>query len=444
MMRLNLHEVAGFCQGQTEHGAIEICGMSHDTRLIEPGNLFVALPGERVDGHTFLDAAARAGAAAALVARPVNHELPQVRVDDVLKAMGRIGAGWRDRQDLTVIGVTGSNGKTTVKEMITTILSAQAPTLASEGNYNNEIGLPLTLARLSPDHRYAVLEMGASHPGDIRYLAELARPDIGLVTNAAPAHLEGFGSLEGVARTKGEMFQALPDNGMAVINADDRFFSLWQKLAGHCRQLSFGLGHSADVRGCMVNGSAEVHTSAGTLQLSLGLPGRHNLMNALAALAVASHAGLDLQAATAALSSMRSLPGRLNLHRDAAGWCLIDDTYNANPASLYAGLQVLAELQGEAWLVLGDMAELGPDSDKLHAEMGQAASDLGVRRLFAVGTASRASTTAFGPGGKHFDSHQALSEALSGALGPGVNCLVKGSRSMAMEQIVQALIGEKS
>jgi UDP-N-acetylmuramoyl-tripeptide--D-alanyl-D-alanine ligase len=444
MMRFNLSEVATLSGGLLSGANIEIHGMSHDTRALEPGNLFVALHGENVDGHDFLQGAADAGAAGALVSRPVDHPLPQVQVADTLIAMGRVAAGWRKRLDVSVIGITGSNGKTTVKEMITAILSARAPTLSTQGNYNNEIGLPLTLSRLNTSHRYAVLEMGASRSGDIRYLADLARPRIGVVTNAAPAHLEGFGSLEGVATTKGELFAALPTDGMAVINADDRFCELWQKLAAHCTALSFGLGESADVRGQPDNGLVRLETPAGSANLNLKLPGRHNLLNALAATAVGCHLGVPVKDIAAALSSMQSLPGRFQTHRHASGWRLIDDTYNANPASLYAGLQVASDMPGECWLVMGDMAELGPDSEKLHAEMGQSARDLGVKRLFAIGPASRASVAAFGSGADHFESHEELLHDLAQALHPDVNCLVKGSRSMRMERIVLALIGEKN
>jgi UDP-N-acetylmuramoyl-tripeptide--D-alanyl-D-alanine ligase len=442
MMRFRLSEIAALSGGRLVGDDVEICGMIHDSRQVQTNNLFVALPGERSNGHRFIQAARSAGATAALVSESVATDLPRVRVDDVLKAMGRIAAAWRARLDVTVVGVTGSNGKTTVKEMLAAIFSGQAPTLATGGNYNNEIGLPLTMSRLNAEHRFAVLEMGASRPGDIRYLAEMARPDAGVVTNAAPAHLEGFGSLEGVARTKGELFQALPENGVAAINADDRFAPLWRDLAAHCRSLGFGLGRDADVRAGLVNGSAHLRTPWGDATLSLKLPGRHNLLNALAALAISGQLGISLKDGIAALAGLESLPGRLQIHQPAGGWRLIDDTYNANPGSLKAGLEVLAGLEGEAWLVLGDMAELGPDSEKLHAEMGRSAAELGIERLLTVGEISRASASAFGPGADHFESHQALQDALEKGLHPGVNCLIKGSRSMGMERIVQALIGE--
>ncbi|MEE4331636.1 MAG: UDP-N-acetylmuramoyl-tripeptide--D-alanyl-D-alanine ligase [Wenzhouxiangella sp.] len=441
-MRLQLSEIARVVDGQRQQEDVVVEGMTHDSRRIEPGMLFVALAGERVDGHDYLEAAAARGAAAALVSRPGNPDLPQVVVADTRLAMGRAAAAWRDRIDPTVVGVTGSNGKTTVKEMVRSILATRGPTLATQGNYNNEIGLPLTMSRLAAGDRFAVLEMGCGQPGDIRYLAGLARPEVGVITNAGPAHLERLGSIEGVARTKGELFEALPDHGCAVINADDRFADFWRERAGATPQLSFGLERPADISATARDGAVEISTPAGCFVATLRLPGRHNLMNALAATAVGVALEIELDAIAEGLGALRALPGRLEPHRHPDGWTLIDDTYNANPASLYAGLQVLTAMDGEPWLVLGDMAELGADSEKLHAEMGQSAGDLGIRRLFSIGRASRASSLAFGKHGRHFESHQALIEALAQALHPGVNCLVKGSRSMTMERVVQSLLGE--
>ncbi len=442
MLRMPLKRLAGMIGGEATRNGVEVVGMTHDSRRIDPGNLFCALPGERVDGHDFVDRAAEAGASAALVSRVVNVDLPQLVVDDVLAAMGRIASAWREQMPATVIAITGSNGKTTVKEMLAAMLARMGPTLATQGNYNNEIGVPLTLSRLSAEYRFAVVEMGASRSGDIAYLCEIARPDIGILTNAAAAHLEGFGSLDGVAQTKGELFRALAPSGLAVINADDIYSGLWQEMAGHCRSITFGTSDQALVRGSLVAGRVQVRTPAGDFQYLPSLPGRHNMMNALAATAVAVTLELPLDEIASALGTMQGVPGRLQVHRHPDGWSLIDDTYNANPASLYAGLQVLIEQGGECWLVLGDMAELGEDSAKLHAEMGQAAADMGIARLFAVGELSRNSVQAFGTGASHYDTHEALAAALSRKLRIGVSCLVKGSRSMHMERIVESLIGE--
>lgn len=445
MMQLTLTQLAAACDGRVVGDDVEVRGMIHDARRVEPGNLFCALPGSRHDGHDFLQQARANGAAAALVARRVDDALPQLLVADVLKAMGLIARSWRQRLDrLTLVGITGSNGKTTVKEMVAAILASQGQTLATQGNYNNEIGVPLTLARLSPSHRFAVIEMGANRPDDIAYLAGLARPQVGVVTNAAPAHLEGFGSVEGVARTKGQMFEALADDGIAVINADDPHYSLWHSMAGSRRMITFGLAPGAQVHGVLEHARAQIATPAGDFEFAPPLPGRHNLSNALAATAVAVALELPLAAVAEALAGMRGLPGRLEIRHHPDGWCLVDDTYNANPASLYAGLQVLAEMGGERWLVLGDMGELGPDGERLHAEMGQTARDLGVSRLFTIGELARASSDAFDGEARHFDSHESLAAALAEQLRSGVTCLIKGSRSMAMERVVDRLIRERT
>ncbi|TVS10247.1 MAG: UDP-N-acetylmuramoyl-tripeptide--D-alanyl-D-alanine ligase [Wenzhouxiangella sp.] len=443
-MRLSLKQLAGVAEARHIGADVDIRGLGHDSRAVKPGDLFVALPGERVDGHEFVAQACRRGAAAALVQAAVEADCPQLVVSDPRLAMGRIAAHWRARLPVRLVGVTGSNGKTTVKEMTAAVLGQAGSTWSTQGNYNNEIGLPLTLAALRPDHRFAVLEMGAARPGDIRYLAEMAQPQVAVVTNAGPAHLETMGNIEGVARTKGEIFTALPDDGVAIINADDRFAAFWRELAGDRRIITFGTDTAADVRGLIDQGQVSIRIGNDSHRFRPALPGHHNLLNALAAMAVNQAFDLPAEPALRALECVTGLPGRLQLKHHAAGWALIDDTYNANPASLYAGLQVLADLGGERWLVLGDMAELGPDSDKLHAEMGQAAADLGVRRLFCVGSASRSSCRAFGDGGQHFQTHAALIEALCRDLHGGVNCLVKGSRSMAMERVVEELLRGKT
>jgi len=416
-------------------------GISTDSRAVRPGMLFAALRGDRVDGHDFVPQALAAGAAALLVDRPVEAEVPQLRVPDVLRALGSLAAAWRAEIDPVVVAITGSNGKTTTKEMVAAILRQASSVLATEGNYNNELGLPLTLFGLEPRHRFAVLEMGASKAGDIRYLAGIAEPDVGVVTNAGPAHLQGFGDEEGVARAKGELFGSLPAEGFAVINADEEWFGLWRELAGNARTLTFGLAATADVRASIDAGRTRLITPRGAFDLQLHLPGEHNVMNALAATAAALALEIPLDQIQSGLQATRAVPGRLNLIHTDQGWTVIDDTYNANPASLYAALQVLTGEDGEAWLVLGDMKELGPASRKLHAEMGAAAAALGVRRLFAIGQASGATVDAFGQGGRHFDTYGELVSALRRELHPGVVCLVKGSRSMAMEQVVAFLTG---
>jgi len=445
MMHFSLSQMAEVAGGRVVGSEVEIRGMIHDARRVEPGNLFCALAGERFDGHDFLGQARDNGAEAALVSRAVDDALPQLIVDDVQEAMGLIARAWRERLDVAVVGITGSNGKTTVKEMTAAILAAHGPTLATQGNYNNELGVPLTLARLDQSHRFAVIEMGCNRPGDIAYLAGIARPDVGVVTNAGPAHLELLGSIDGVARTKGEMFSSLPTGGTAVINADDAYAPLWRELAGDRRIISFGMEGAANISGVLAQGLGRVHTPVGDFEFAPGLPGRHNFCNALAATAAAVALDLQPAAIAEALAGVRSLPGRLQLRRHPDGWNLVDDTYNANPASLYAALQALAEMGGEEhWLVLGDMAELGADGERLHAEMGQTARDLGVSRLFTVGRLAGASSDAFDGDARHYPTHAALVDALASELHAGVTCLIKGSRSMGMERVVDGVLGENA
>jgi UDP-N-acetylmuramoyl-tripeptide--D-alanyl-D-alanine ligase len=420
----------------------EIRSIVSDSRKVGDGALFAALPGERVDGHDFAPGAIEAGAAALLVSRRLDVDAPQLVVDDVLVALGRIARRVRQMIDPVIVGITGSNGKTTVKEMLASILRLDGRVLATEGNYNNELGLPLTLFRLQPKHRYAVLEMGASKTGDIAYLADIARPDVGLVNNIAPAHLEGFGSIEGVARTKGEMYAALPESGCAVMNADEPWLDLWRELNRAGTVLTFGAAADADVRVEETAAGCRLVTTAGAFDVALPLPGRHNHMNAAAATAAALALDIDMDIIRRGLERVVPVPGRLNLLHTTAGWTVIDDSYNANPASLYSALQVLASLPGEPWLVLGDMKELGAGSRKMHREVGENAAVMGVRRLFAIGEMAADAVDAFGPGGSHFANKQELAAALRREIHAGVNCLVKGSRSMGMEDVVEALVTE--
>ena len=414
-------------------------GLAHDTRGLKRDNLYAALRGERVDGHSFVLDAAGKGAAAALVRRIVDAPIAQILVEDVVKAMGALAGAWRQRLDVRLVGVTGSNGKTTVKAMLSAILRRCAPTLATRGNYNNEIGVPLTLAALDQQHRFAVVEMGCGKPGDIEYLAALASPDVGLVTNAGPAHLERLGSIEGVARTKGELFAGLGPEDTAVINRDDAFFEYWQGLCSRARRITFGRSEQADVRLVGEGQNEIVATPSGSFALALALSGQHNRLNALAATAAALALEVDTETIAAGLAAVESLPGRLSEREMNGGWRLIDDSYNANPASLYAGLQVLASQAGQRWLALGDMAELGEDSNKLHRELGHAARDLGVRRVFVIGPHAESVADAFGPGAETFPDMNALGRRMEELLEPDVVCLVKGSRSSHMERLIDML-----
>jgi UDP-N-acetylmuramoyl-tripeptide--D-alanyl-D-alanine ligase len=395
--------------------------------------------------------AAQQGAAAALVAREVEAPLPQVVVPDTLAALATFANAWRRSYAGVVVGITGSNGKTTVKEMTGAILAEQGATLVTQGNLNNHIGVPLTLCRLEDAHRCAVIEMGANHPGEIAHLAGLAEPDVGLVINAGPAHLEGFGSLEGVARGKGEMFEALDSQATAIINADDRFATFWHGLARRAgRVVTFGVRERADVAASAISSQLgpdgfsttfELVTPAGRRPIRLALAGEHNVMNALAATAAAMAAGAGLDAVQRGLQTMRSVAGRLEIKQTVGGARLIDDAYNANPGSLRVGLRSLATVPGERWLVLGEMAELGEEGPRLHAEMGAFARECGVTRLLAVGAGAKPAVEAFGAGAAWHASTDELIATLLADVHPDLTIYVKGSRVNRLERVTTALTG---
>ena len=442
MMRLS--EIAVWTGGRLLGADLEVAGVAIDTRKLQPGELFVAIKGERVDGHDFARDAAMHGAAAALVTRRVDVDIPQVLVNDTQFALGDLASAVRAQRDVRVVGITGSNGKTTVKTLTASILARHGRTHVNAGNYNNELGLPLTLLAMPADSEFAVLEMGAGKPGDIAYLAAIARPDIGLVNTIAPAHLERMGSLEGVAETKGALYQALPADGMAIINADDAFASFFEGLAGSRPTLHFGLGDQVDVGATIleqrVDGSRFVlRTPEGDAEVNLPLAGRHNVANALAASAIALALDVPLATIVAGLMHVPGVAGRLRNEAMAGGWTLIDDSYNANPGSVGAAIDTLALATGERWLVLGDMAELGTDARELHAGIGTRAKAAGIERLFAVGALSLAAVQAFGAGAEHYADKATLAASLAGHVHAGVTCLVKGSRSAGMEQVVSAL-----
>jgi UDP-N-acetylmuramoyl-tripeptide--D-alanyl-D-alanine ligase len=423
--------------------------VSTDSRTLETGSLFVALRGEHFDGHDFVPQAAARQAAGALVSRRVSAPVAQVVVPETLAALTGFASAWRRDFAGTVVGITGSNGKTTVKEMTGSILGLCGPCLVTQGNLNNHIGVPLTLARLDAKHRYAVIEMGANHLREISHLAEVAQPDVGLVINAGPAHLEGFGGIEGVARGKGEMFEALGIEDTAVINADDRFAALWHGLARAAgRIVTFGMRERADFRATSVVSEAtgdgfatefDLECPLGHRHIRLALAGEHNVMNALAAAATTSAAGAGLDEIAQGLSAMRPVSGRLQVRPALNGARLIDDSYNANPASMRAGLLSLAALPGEHWMVLGEMRELGEDSARLHFDIGEFARQCGVKRLLAVGDDARHAVDAYGPGGTWFAGVDDLIAAAKSGLKPDVTILVKGSRSNRLERVADAL-----
>lgn len=436
MIELRLSEIAALAGSQAPAQDATVSQIVSDSRQASPGAMFAAIKGERVDGHDYASVAVEQGATAILASRPLDLDVPVLVVDDVIRALGMIAAEIRSRLNPTVVGITGSNGKTTVKQMVASVLGRQSNTLATGGNYNNELGLPLSLFRLEASHRYAVLEMGASQAGDIAYLAGIARPEVGVVTNVGPAHLKGFGSEEGVARAKGEMFEALPKAGCAVIFGDQPWLDLWRELSTADKRITFGEQAGNDVR---VIDRERLESPVGAIRLNLPVPGMHNRVNAAAAAAIGLALDFSVADIEEGLASFRPAPGRLEMKQMGAGWTVIDDTYNANPASLYSALHVLNEMQGQRWLVLGDMKELGDDSAKMHAEVGDAARTLGVDRVFALGPLSEAAVRSFGAGAQHFADHDALNQALLADIRPGINCLIKGSRSMKMERVVEAL-----
>ena len=442
---LLLQETAVLLGGELSGADAAFKTVSTDSRCLPAGALFVALSGPNFDGHAFVAAARGRGAVAALVSRWIDDPLPQLRVADTRRALGQLAAAWRSRFTGSLIALTGSNGKTTLKEMIAAILRRRGPTLATEGNLNNEIGVPLTLLRLTGEHAYAVIEMGANHPGEIAELTQRARPDVAIINNAGPCHLEGFGDVAGVARAKGEIFQGLGAEGIAVINRDDPYADDWTGLNAGRQVVTFGLDAPATVHGQALDALGNrfrLTVPEGAVEIRLPLPGRHNVRNALAAAAAARAVGATLDDIRQGLESLQAVGGRLQRLPGRHGGAVIHDAYNANPASLAAALQAVGAEPGRKWLVLGDMRELGPTADALHAQSGQDACRAGFERLYALGEHSQAAAAAFGAGGTHFDTVETLTAALERELhhsdaAPVV--LVKGSRGMRMERVVAAL-----
>jgi UDP-N-acetylmuramoyl-tripeptide--D-alanyl-D-alanine ligase len=446
-----LSELARLVDGALLGADRPIGAVGTDTRALGAGSLFIALKGPNFDAHDFIDMAIARGAVAALVERDVTTTLPTVRVADSRRALGRLAAAWRDRFAIPLVAVTGSNGKTTVKGMLAAILAARGSGLSTRGNLNNDIGVPLTLLNLRSDHRSAVIELGANHPGDIAYLTRLARPTVALITNAAQAHLAGFGDITGVARAKGEIFSGLMPDGIAVINADDPREGLWRVMAAPHRIVSFGLRYAADVTACELHLNASLGCSfmlsapTGEAAVELRLSGRHNVMNALAAAAAAHAVGMGIADIVRGLEAMRAVERRLQLKRGIGGARVIDDTYNANPGSVKAALEVLAVsgAGGEKFLVLGDMGELGNAGEALHEQVGRQARAIGVDRVYTVGELARTAAGTFGKGAAYFATQETLIEALrrdlASAASAAVTVLVKGSRSMHMERVVDAI-----
>ena len=425
----------------------DFAGVCTDTRLLSAGDLFVALKGPNFDGADYLDVAKRLGASAAVVTQRRDTDLPQVVVADTYDALGKLGSAWRDRFELEVVGLTGSNGKTTLKELISGILRRVGSTLATEGNFNNHIGVPLMLSRIRAEHRYAVIEMGANHAGEIAYLTSLVKPDVVALTNAGPAHLEGFGSIKGVSRAKGEILSGSPRPRVAVLNADDQYFDYWCGLASDVEVLSFGLSPAAKISARRIELGAdgsdfELVTPGGTAEVRLGLTGEHNVRNACAAAAVALGLGAGVEDIAAGLGTVAAVGGRLAAVEGRNGLRVFDDSYNANPSSVVAAAAFLASLEGPHCFVLGDMGELGADEAQIHARCGSDIRAAGVDTLYTLGELSRHAASGFGSGAQSFDTLEALIKALDESLSAGTAVLVKGSRFMAMERVVAALTAD--
>ncbi len=447
MITFSLTAAARTMIGQLAGADAIFTGVSTDSRTLRTGELFVALQGERHDGHDAIALAHAAGATGAVIDRPLNTTLPTVRVGNTRRALGQLAHAWRACHNLPVIGVTGSSGKTTTKEMITAILRQDVDVLATMGNLNNDIGVPLTLFRLALEHRAAVIEMGANGMRDIAELVEIAQPTIGLVTMCGPAHLQGFGSIEQVAEAKGAIYQQLGPSGLAVLNADDQFCHYWRRRTDAGRVLTFGITEKADyyaenirLRDLGQGSEFDLCAPEGRIRIRLPLEGRHNIRNALAAAAAALHAGSNLEAVAAGLGQSSPVNGRLNVRTGLRGCVIIDDTYNANPASLAAALSVLAGYPARRWLVLGDMAELGSVEHAEHLAAGLLARQQGVERLFTLGTLSHDAVSSFGTDAVHYPDRASLVAALQRDVREDIAILIKGSRVMQLEKVVDALV----
>ncbi|WP_293775984.1 UDP-N-acetylmuramoyl-tripeptide--D-alanyl-D-alanine ligase [uncultured Oxalicibacterium sp.] len=449
-MKATLKTLLPWIAGATLTRDAEFDGVTTDSRAVAEGNLFIALRGERFDAHDFLPQVA-AHKVAGIVAEklPEECDVPSLIVPNTRTALGQIGTGWRRQFALPLIGVTGSNGKTTVKEMIAAILQAAFGAdacMATRGNFNNDIGVPLTLMRLQSAHRAAVIELGMNHPGEIAQLAAMASPTVGLVNNAQREHQEFMASVEAVAIENGSVLKALSSDGVAVFPADDEFTPLWRDYATHCRSMTFGFSDDADVRCTHVanvfGSDLQVTANGHSFRVELSAAGVHNVRNALAAIACTLAIGISVEAIVRGLQAFAPVNGRLQRKTATNGALVIDDTYNANPDSVRAAIDVLSQVAAPRVLVLGDMGEVGNDGPRYHEEVGAYARERGIDRLLALGELTVHTTQAFGQGAAHYDSVDQLNQALDTFFNNEATALVKGSRFMKMERVVQHLLGQ--
>jgi UDP-N-acetylmuramoyl-tripeptide--D-alanyl-D-alanine ligase len=452
MISVSLSWIAEKVEGSLNTKSVEelqIKGVSTDTRTLEPGDLFIALVGPNHDAHEHLFKALEKGAAAVIVNRLVDCPLPLIVVDDTKTALGKLGAAVKQEVNPKTVGITGSSGKTTVKEMVASILSVKGKVLFTKGNFNNDIGVPLTLLRLEKHHEYAVIEMGANHLGEIAYTTNLVKPDVATIVNAAASHLEGFGSLFGVARAKSEIFKGLGTTGTAILNRDSQFYSFWEGKTSHLTCLTFspesgdGDYHAEDIAMGM-DGCAEFELvcPTGRAAIRLSIPGTHNVGNALLAAAMSICVGANLEEVQLGLFNMREVGGRLNVKQLTNQIRLLDDTYNANVASVNAAIDLLATFSGNRVLVLGDMAELGDKASYYHEQVGEYAKSKGITSIYSIGALSHYASEVFNENGFHFDNKESLVSMLNENLFSeqrDISILVKGSRSSKMELVAKAI-----
>lgn len=441
-----LSQIAKIINGTLIGSDVSFETVSTDTRTLKPGELFIALKGPNFNANEFIATAKEKAAAAAIVSEDIKTTLPYIKVPDTLKALGEFAAWHRQQFNIPVIGLTGSAGKTTTKTMLASILQQCGKTLATEGTLNNDIGVPKTLLRLRPEHQFAVIEMGANHHGEIAYVTHLAKPTVAFITNAAPAHLEGFGSVAGVAQAKAEIYQGLPAAGIIIINADDQFADYWKKLAGSHRIITFGRKNKADITAKNIRINAAGYatftlvTSQGETAITLAIMGEHNIMNALAAAAAAFSVGASLTAMQEGLEKAQPVYQRLVVHQSCEGATIIDDSYNANPLSVTAAIQLLAQKSGKKVLAFGEMRELGPNAAQYHGEIGHTAKKLGIDCLYAYGDLTQFAVKEFGEQGFNFSEQADLIAAIRKELQPNTTILVKGSLSTKMKNVVNALL----
>jgi len=457
MITMSLQQLTTIVGGELHGANLQVNTVSSDTRSIQPGDLFVALQGDNFNANEFAVQAAEKGAVAALVNADVALDIPYIKVDDTLEALTALAAEQREKTNIPVVGITGSNGKTSVKEMLASILVQSKSVLATAGNLNNQIGVPLTLLKLKPEHEVAVIEMGASQKGDIAHLCQIAKPTVAILNNVAAAHLEGFGSLAGVAQAKAEIISGLTSDGIAVLNRDEPWFDQWVELLAGRQLLSFGCGSHADLwvdsqtvkTGLKDNRfvtNFDLHYQGQIIDIRLNLIGQHNVMNALAAASAATALGCDLTQIKQGLAAFNAVDGRLQVIKGKGGSLVVNDCYNANPRSFEVAMACLSHVDKPLWLVLGDFAELGVDSEKIHQQIGEDIAKSGVTHFFAVGEKMLAAVNAFNQQlsssskrAQHFKNKQQMAEVLQQELESEVLVLVKGSRSQGLETVVEEI-----